>query len=272
MKELSVGKIRRSLKRFEDFASDLARSDMNTFNDRLRMLMDYCKSDPVLSLTHNQLMSMPGVDFDSWHKGVSSTLGGMVGSGDLSFPTDLDKRMALMYQLLSKVDNEEIDLIDFSHDFFATGDNRIDSLIYAFNDAVVEPLCRELSYRIEDLEEELPEDNREEYPLANIQIVHNAQNVIQQTASGKNIRQHASIEHNDELKELFSELRSELKSQISDPEEIDNAMQIVDSSEEMATNGQSSLPSLKVLLGSLGAMGNVGSIVSAILTVVATIG
>jgi len=74
MKELSVGKIRRSLKRFEDFASDLARSDMNTFNDRLRMLMDYCKSDPVLSMIHVQLISMPGVDFDSWHKKVLSTV------------------------------------------------------------------------------------------------------------------------------------------------------------------------------------------------------
>lgn len=236
------------------------------------MLMDYCKSDPVLSLIHAQLMSMSGVDFDSWQKEVLSTVGGMAGSGDLSFPTDLEQRMALMYQLLNKVDNEEIDLIDFAHNFFATGDSRIDSIIYAFNDAVVEPLCRELSYRIEDLEEDMPEDSREEYPLANIQIVHNAQNVIQQTASGSNIQQHASIENNNELKELFSQLRGELKSQLSDSNEVENAVQIVNSSEEMAQNGKSSLPALKVLLGSLGVMGNVGSIVSAILAAVAIIG
>jgi len=272
MKELSAGKIRRSLKRFEDFAGDLARSDMNTFNDRLRLLMDYCKSDTVLSLIHAQLMSMPGVDFDSWHKEVLSTVGGMVGSGDLTFPTGLEQRMALMYQLLNKVDNNEIDLINFAHNFFATGDSGIDSIIYAFNEAVVEPLARELSYRIADLEEEMPEDNREGYPLANIQIVHNAQNVIQQSASGSNIQQHANIENNTELNELFIKLRSEVESTITDPSELQSAMQIIDSTEEMAEKGKSSLPSLKVLLGSLGALGNIGSIVSAILAAVAIIG
>jgi len=272
MKELSVGKIRRSLKRFEDFAIDLARSDMNTFNDRLRLLVDYFKSDPVLSIIHSQLLSMPGVDFDSWHQGVLSTVGGMVGSGELSFPTDIEKRMALMYQLLNKINSGEIDLIDFAHNFFATGDNRIDSIIYAFNEAVVEPLTRELSYRIEELEEEMPENNREVYPLTNIQIIHNAENVVQQSASGNNIQQNARIESNSELKRLFDELRHELQSNIKDKEELENAMHIVKSSEEITRQGSKSLPSVRVLLESLGAIGNVGSIVSAILAAVVSIG
>jgi len=192
----------------------------------------------------------------------------MVGSGELSFPTNLEKRMALMYQLLNKVDGEAIDLIDFSHHFFATGDNRIDSIIFAFNDAVVEPLARELSYRIEELEEEMPDNNREAYPLANIQIIHNAENVIQQSASGNNIQQNASIESNNNLKQLFNELRKELQSTLREKEELENAMQVVESSEEMTRKGSSSLPSVKVLLGSLGVMGNIGSIVSAIFTAI----
>ena len=206
MKELSVGKIRRSLRRFEVFAGDLTRSDMNTFNDRLKLLMDYCKTDPVLSVIHTQLINMPSVDFDAWHNEILSTVGGMVGSGDLTFPTNLEERMALMYQLLDKVDRNKIDLINFAHNFFATGDRHIDSIIYAFNEAVVDPLARELAYRIEDLEEEMPENNKEIYPLANIQIIHNAANVVQQSASGNNIQQSASIENGHELKQLFSDL------------------------------------------------------------------
>jgi len=271
MNELSVGRIRRSLKRFEDFAGDLVRSDMNTFNDRLKLLMDYCKSDPVLSMIHAQLISMPGVDFDSWHTEVLSTVGGME-NGDLTFPTDLEQRMALMYQLLNKVDQEEIDLINFGHSFFHTGDNRVDSIIYAFNEAVVEPLARELSYRIEDLEEEMPEDNREAYPLANIQIIHNAENVVQQSASGNNIHQNANIANANELKQLFGELRHELQSVVKEKQELGKALQVVQSSEEMAQKGAAYLPSVKILLGSLGALGNVGSIVSAILAAIASIG
>lgn len=272
MKELSAGKIRRSLKRFEDFAGDLARSDMNTFNDRLRLLMDYCKSDPVLSVIHVQLINMPSVDFDSWHKEVLSTFGGMVGSGDLTFPTDLEERMALMYQLLDKVNREEIDLIDFAHNFFIIGDNSIDSIIYSFNEAVVEPLARELSYRIEDLEEEMPENNREVYPLANIQIIHNAANVVQQSASGNNIQQNANIETDTKLDQLFADLRQELRASMKEKEGLEDALQVVQSSEELAQKGSSSLPSVKTLLGSLGALGNVGSIISAILAAIASIG
>ena len=273
MKELSVGKIRRSLKQFEDFANDLSKSDMNAFNDRLRVLMKYCKSDPVLCLIHTQLISMPGVNFDSWYKNVLSTVGGMVGSGDLTFPTNLERRMAMMYQLLNKIYNGEIEMIDFAIKFFVTSDTHIDSIIYAFNDAVVEPLTRALSYRIKELEEEMPGDDRETYPLANIiQIILSAENVVQQSASGRNIQQNAKIKHSNELKRLFNELRDELRSTIKEKEELENAMQIVRTSEELAQKSSSNLPSVKVLLDSLGALGSVGSIVSAILTTVAGMG
>ena len=272
MREITVGKIRRSLKRFEDFAGDLAKSDMNTFSDRLNMLMDYCKTDPVTVAIHEQLINMPSVNFESWHKDVLSTMGGMVGSGDLTFPTELEERMALMYQLLDKINDSEIDLLDFSHSFFAIGDNSIDSIIFAFNDAIVEPLARELAYRIEDLEEEMPEDNQEIFPLANIQIIHNAANVVQQTASGNNISQNANIESKDELSQLFNDLRQELRSVINKEPRIDDALQIVQTSQDLANNGVKSLPSIKALLSSLGAMGNVSSIVSGIIAVVATIG
>lgn len=236
MREITVGKIRRSLKRFEDFAGDLARSDMNTFADRLNMLIDYCKTDPVTLVIHEQLINMPSVNFDSWHKDVISTMGGMAGSGDLTFPTELEKRMALMYQLLDKVNNGEIDIIDFSHNFFAIGDNSIDSIIFAFNEAIIEPLARELAYRIEDLEEEMPEDNKETFPLANIQIIHNAGNVVQQAASGNNISQNANIESRNELSQLFDDLRQELRNVINEESKIDDALQIVQTSQDLANN------------------------------------
>lgn len=272
MKEITAGKIRRSLRRFEDFAGDLARSDMNTFDDRLNLLMDYCKTDQVFSVIHAQLMSAPNVDFDTWHQQVRSTIKSMVGSGNLTFPTNLEERMALMYQLLNKINEKEVDLFDFTNNFFATSDNRIDSDIYAFNQAIVEPLARELSYRIEDMEEELPEDNKEFYPLANIQIIHNAKNVIQQSAAGNNIQQNAKIQDNDKLKQLFTELRQELKNVIKEENKLEEALQIVKTSEELAQKGSSSFSSLKVLLGSLGMLGNIGSITSAILTVISSLG
>lgn len=272
MQKITAGTIRRSLRRFEDFAGDLARSDMNTFDDRLNLLMDYCKTDKVILVIHAQLMNVSTVHFDTWYKEVLSSIGGIVGSGNLTFPTNIEERMSLMYQLLYKVNTKEIDFFNFAHNFFATEDSRIDSDIFVFNEAVVQPLARELSYRIEDMEEELPEDNKETYPLANIQIIHKANNVIQQSASGKNIEQSANIDGSDNIEQLFSDLREELQIVIKEKEKIEDALQVVEFSEELAKKGASSLSSVKILLGSLGALGNIGSITSAIMTAITNLG
>ncbi len=271
MKELTTGKIKRSLQRFIDFANDLSQSDMNTFEDRLKLLMNYCKTDSVFSVIHEQLINVPNVDFDSWYEKASSTKKGMPGSGDLIFPTDLDERMSMMYLLLNKVNDDEIELTGFARIFFITADSRIDTLIHAFNEAVVMPLARELSYRITDLEEEMPENDREKYPLTHVQIVHTAQNVVQQSAAGENIRQEATLEVNGELKNLFNELRQELQKTIKDKEKLVEALQVVESAEKMTPEGASSLPSVKALLTSLGVTGNIASIASAIYTILSNI-
>jgi hypothetical protein len=272
MENFTVGKIRRSLQRFTDFAGDLSRADMNTFDDRLSLLMDYCKNDEVFQVIDAQLKSVNSVDFDSWYAERKATLGGMMGSGQLTFPTNLDQRLSVMYQLLSKVNAGDIDFMDFSHTFFATGDSRIDSRIYAFNEAVVEPLARELSYRFEEIEETMPENQRDTVPLANVQIIHNAQNVIQQSATGSNISQKANIEQNTELESLFSKLKKEIDEAIEDAEAKNESIEIAESAQTLV-NVESPKPvAAKALLNTLPPLGNISSIVSAILSAIAILG
>jgi hypothetical protein len=272
MDNFTVGKIRRSLQRFTDFAGDLSRADMNTFDDRLSLLMDYCKNDEVFQMIDDQLKNVNSVDFDSWYAERKATMGGMVGSGQLTFPTNLDQRLSVMYQLLSKVNAGEVEFMDFSHTFFATGDTRIDSLIYAFNEAIVEPLARELSYRFEEIEEAMPENQRDTVPLANIQIIHNAQNVIQQSATGSNIAQTANIEQNKELDGLFAKLKKEIHEAVDDNESKKESIEIVESAQALA-NAESPKPrAVKALLKTLPTLGNIGSIVSAILSAIASMG
>jgi len=273
LRELTAGTVRRSLRRFQDFANDLCLSDMNTFEDRVKLLVDYCQSDAVCSVLHQQLVRASSIEFEDWYSGVLSSKGGMAGSGKLTFPTDLDNRLSLMYQLLLRVAKGEVGVVGFAHDFFATGDNRIDSYIQAFSDAVVEPLTRELAYRIEELEEGLPEDDREACGLASIQIIHKAENVIQQSASGSRISQTINVVSQPELDTLFAELREELRLRVADEAALEDALQKVEASEQLVREGgKRSLPSLRALLGSLGALGNVGSIVSGILQIVAATG
>ena len=53
---INAGKIDRSIRRFMDYSQDVLNSDMNTFADRIQVLMSYCESDPVFSVIHKQLV------------------------------------------------------------------------------------------------------------------------------------------------------------------------------------------------------------------------
>ncbi|WP_197278230.1 hypothetical protein, partial [Vibrio coralliirubri] len=115
-------------------------------------------------------------EFDSWYKAVS----GYDNRGGLSFPTNIDERLSIMYELLCRMNDKKIDLISFCASNLVISSNRIDEYICSFNDVVSEPLFRELSYRLEDIQDELPADNTFEVASPILQIIHHAENVIQQ--------------------------------------------------------------------------------------------
>ena len=272
MKKITAGKIRRSLQRFSDYASDLQRSDMNTFDDRISLLMDYCENDEVFQVIDAQLRSVQTVSFQDWYQERLATRKGNVGSGELIFPTNIDERMSIMYQLLSKIRSGDISFHSFTHDFFATGGNRINSSIYAFNNTIVEPLSRELGYRFSDIEESLPENEKEVIPLGNVQIIYSAQNVIQQSSTGDNVSQNVNINGNDELRRMFSALKAELDAVIQNTEEKTEFIEIVDSAQSLLTEEIPKKTAAKKLLGTLPTLGDVGSLVSVILSAIALMG
>ena len=61
---MKAGKIRRSIQRFEDYSRDLISSDMNSFEDRLNLLISYCKSDAFFQKIDEQLVYNKSVTFD----------------------------------------------------------------------------------------------------------------------------------------------------------------------------------------------------------------
>lgn len=210
----TAGQFRRSVQRFNDYGADLSGSDMNTFEDALNVFLDFCEQDPVFSSIHGQLLSVRGVDFESWYRARMATVGSMSGSGQLLFPTDAEARMALMYELLRRIRAKEFDVLNFSVPFFALGTSKIDAYFRAFNDAITRPLVRELSYRLQDASDAIPKEASEIIPATTIQIIHQATNVIQQSAVGNNITQTASNSNTAELTELFNRLEQHIRAQV----------------------------------------------------------
>jgi hypothetical protein len=263
-----AGEIRRSLQRFSDFANDLLASDYNTFEDRLNLLISFCESDAVFANIHKQLMNFEAIDFDAWIKERFATMGGMSGSGELLFPTNLEARMSVMYQLLVAVRDKRIDWMQFGITFFATDSTRYDEYIYTFNEAITRPLVRELSYRLRDMEESLPTDKTAPVAASAIQIIHHATNVIQQTASGTGIIQRASLGIDPRVAELLFELRSTVAAGASNADDEARDSGLIDLAEEELSLPKPRKSKLAVLFKALPAAEKILSITSSILEIV----
>ena len=264
---MRVGKIRRSAQRFVDYANDLLRSDMDTFDDRLNLLIHFCSTDPMMSHLHEQMLNHPKIDFASWHDGVKKSKGGMEGSAQLTFPTNIDERMSLMYQLLYKIYNGDVDWLNFCVDCFANTTNQVDTHLYSFNQAISEPLFREIGYRLEDLDEELPEDTMAEVNPTSFQIIQYAENVIQQNANGENISQSANIQVDSKVASLIQDLKDEIN-KVAAGDEKETALEAVGSVEELAVEPKKNSRAIGYILRSLPTLGNIAAIASAIMTAI----
>jgi len=261
------GEILRSFQRFNGYANDLLRSDINTFDDALNMFLDFCESDNVFSIIHNQLQSVPKADFESWYESRRNTVRSKSGSGQLSFSTDPEVRMAIMYELLRRIRDGRIKLLDFVTDFFALGTNQFTPYIQAMNEAITRPLIRELSYRLQDISDQLPKDRGVIVPPATIQIIHQATNVIQQTASGANISQSATQNINPELDKLFIELENAIISFEKDKTKLEEYLEIIATAKELTVKEKPRVSVIKRLFSGLPPVASVLSITASILKI-----
>jgi len=99
-----------------------------------------------------------------------------------------------------------------------------------------------------------------------IQIINNANNVVQQLANGDNIAQNAKIESDSKIEKLFEELIDSLKSNIQDEKDLVNSLEVVDAAKSNLLSISPKVSVIKSLLGTLPHVGNVLTIASAIVS------
>ena len=109
--EIKAGRIRRSIDRFSGLASDLLQADRGTFNDRIEMLVEYCRTDETISRIHQQLMERQVQDIKQWAETARTT-------HELRFPKDMEDRLALQYQILVAIESDQIDVLKLSYAVF----------------------------------------------------------------------------------------------------------------------------------------------------------
>ena len=127
--------------------------------------MDFCENDAVLSIITKQLKNIDA-HIDEWLEEGQKTRGGSLsGSGQFQLPTDETERDALLYQFSLKINSGQIDLATFHLQFFGSGN--YNEMVYAFNDAIIRPLERSITYKLEEIAYEVNKqyDEYQEIPI-----------------------------------------------------------------------------------------------------------
>ena len=267
MTRFTARQVRRSLRRFDDHASDLLGADVSTFDDRLSMFVTFCREDPVLAVVHSQLAgSEEGSDAVKWHEERTTPEARRQGNTKLEFPKDMDERVSLMYQLVIALHDGKIPIRKFFVVFLVTSTNAISESIMRFSEGVLLPLFRELSYRLEDVAADLPESDTADVPAAVLQIMHVSGNVTQQFASGTGHTQIANVQVDQKpLLDAVADLKREIEKLKLRETENEEAEAVVAALEQQVSSASPSTPVIRGLLKVLPTAANIVNIVNTIL-------
>lgn len=129
----------RALRDFQDFADDVSRANYRTIDDALqRLASTMVPGTPIGDLVH----TLPHVDFDSWLAEREATMGGMVGSATLEWPSDRRERLAMQVELIRHVGSGQPNVVDFAHTFMWVS-SKFDDNIAEFIQQVFRPFLRD---------------------------------------------------------------------------------------------------------------------------------
>lgn len=129
----------RALRDFQDYADDVSRSRYNTFVDSIRRFTSTLVPTTPLG---DVVALLPHVDFDAWYAAQRATVGGMVGSGALSWPDNGSERLALQVELIRRMASGKLDVVDFITDFMWAGNDFNDNTA-EFVQQVFRPFVRD---------------------------------------------------------------------------------------------------------------------------------
>jgi len=130
---------RQALRDFQDYADDVSRSRHRNFEDNIRRFASLFSVDKPFGSVASTL---PEVSFDEWYEQQQRSVGGMVGSGRLSWPDKPEERLALKVELIRRLGSKAIDIVHFTTMFMYVR-NDFDDNVAEFIQQVFRPFARD---------------------------------------------------------------------------------------------------------------------------------
>jgi len=136
----------RTLRDFQDYVDDVSRSRYQNFDDAIRRLSSTLVDNTPLG---DVIADLPPINFDEWYNKQLSSVGGMVGSGTITWPVDGRERLAMQVEMVRRLASERLDVIDFAHNFMCVS-SRFDDNIAEFIQQFFRPFVRDFLRFVHD--------------------------------------------------------------------------------------------------------------------------
>jgi hypothetical protein len=129
-----------SLRDIEEAIADFRGSSFQSCESVLLRVVNSLDEEPLVSFLRAVL---PSVQFDRWNADQTSTVGGMVGSGALTWPPERAERVALQIALCRAIVEKQVRFFDFVHEFLYAGRD-LQGHVDAFATKVLLPMLRDI--------------------------------------------------------------------------------------------------------------------------------
>lgn len=183
MKKFERKEILNSFRKFIDISQDLLNCNFGSFEMRLAIFVDFCENDMIMSFITKQLK---GYDYGIWKsefdKSVTAT------KADFKLPINENDRISLLYQILLKANTKEFDIPYFCIMIFASG-NSLTDCIRDFNNDITKPLIRDISYKLEEIKDDIRDSNVQQISQERLIVVNTGNIANSQVAIGIDIKQ-----------------------------------------------------------------------------------
>jgi len=160
--------IERSFRKFKDIVNDLFQAQFQTWGNVFTHLITHCEKDPVMQVVTGPLKANKNVDAERWYADARGSGGSMVGSGHYELPYDDEDRTALLYQFFLMLEDGKVNLNSFCIGMYGT--TRYQESVETFNRELVEKFTREVSYRLDEIMEDI--GDQQEVPREAMVVFH----------------------------------------------------------------------------------------------------
>lgn len=156
---------------YQDLLNDASTCSYSFFEENLRRFLDFIhQQEPFAGIALELEATVPREQFEEWYKAAQRTMGGMVGSGRLDWPSARLQKLGMQLALFNHFVSNRDEFMEF-YIHFLGGSTHFDDMVAEIGQQLVAPFGRDFGRLVRRRHHEASGDSEVRYAPATDRIV-----------------------------------------------------------------------------------------------------